>query len=112
MWKDWATNIAKKQEQQISQNSTLRKTKRQERLRRKNHKSNKTFSYYVKRLSNKYGKNCKNNKFHKILHLEKEKFKKGLASSLSKSGILLNLLFLRFLRYLSRVFSAREKNPC
>ena len=35
-----------------------------------------------------------------------------LISSFSKSGILLNLLFLRFLRYLSRVFSARKKNSC
>ena len=35
-----------------------------------------------------------------------------LVSSFSKSGILLNLLFLRFLRYLSRAFSARKKNHC
>ena len=39
--------------------------------------SNKNFSCYVKRLSNKYGKNSKNNKFHKILRLEREKVKKG-----------------------------------
>ena len=32
-----------------------------------------------------------------------------LVSSFSKSGILLNLLFLR---YLSRMFSDRKKNPC
>ena len=37
--------------------------------------------YYVKRLSNKYGKNSKNNKFHKILHLERGKVKKGLGMS-------------------------------
>ena len=34
-----------------------------------------------------------------------------LISSFSKSGILLHFLFLRFLRYLSRVFLARKKNP-
>ena len=33
-------------------------------------------------------------------------------SSFSKSRILLNLLFLRYLRYLSWVFSASKKNPC
>ena len=48
---------------------------------RKNRKSNKNFSYYVKRLSNKYGKSCKNNKFHKILHLERGKVKKGFSKS-------------------------------
>ena len=35
-----------------------------------------------------------------------------LASSVSKSWFFLDLLFLRFLRYLSRVFSASKKNPC
>ena len=34
-----------------------------------------------------------------------------LASLLSKSGILLHLLFLLYLRYLSQVFLARKKNP-
>ncbi|CAH3027637.1 unnamed protein product [Porites evermanni] len=48
---------------------------------RKNRKSSKNFSCYVKRLSNKYGKNSKNNKFHKILHLEREKVKKGFSKS-------------------------------
>ena len=48
---------------------------------RKNCKSNKDFSCYVKRLSNKYGKNGKNNKFNEILHLEREKVKKGLEMS-------------------------------
>ena len=48
---------------------------------RKNCKSNKDFSCYVKRLSNKYGKNSKNNKFNEILHLEREKVKKGLEMS-------------------------------
>ena len=43
---------------------------------RKLRKSNKNFSYHVKRLSrNKYGKF---NKFNKILDLEREKAKKGL----------------------------------
>ena len=44
---------------------------------RKNRKSNNNFSSYVKILSNKYGKNSKNNKFHKILHLKRGKVKKG-----------------------------------
>ena len=35
-------------------------------------------SCYPKRLSNKYGKKGKNNKFNEILHLEREKAKKGL----------------------------------
>ena len=35
-----------------------------------------------------------------------------LVPSFSKSRILLNLLSLRFLRYLSPVFSASKKNPC
>ena len=34
-----------------------------------------------------------------------------LTSSLSKSRILLHLLFLRFFRYLSSMFLARKKNP-
>ena len=32
-------------------------------------------------LSNKYGKNRKNNKFNKILHLEREKVKNGFVKS-------------------------------
>ncbi|CAH3041543.1 unnamed protein product [Porites lobata] len=48
---------------------------------RKNRKITNNFSCYVKRLSNKYGKNSKNNKFHKILHLEREKVKKGFSKS-------------------------------
>ena len=47
----------------------------------KNPKSNKNFSCYVKSLSNKYGKNSKNNKFHKIQHLKREKVKKGFETS-------------------------------
>ena len=35
----------------------------------------------MKRLSNKYGKNNKNNKSHKILHLERGKVKKGFEIS-------------------------------
>ena len=40
--------------------------------------SNKNFSSYVKILSNKYGNNSKNNKFNRILHLEREKGKESL----------------------------------
>ena len=32
----------------------------------------------MKRLSNKYGKNSKNNKFNRILHLERDKSKESL----------------------------------
>ena len=39
------------------------------------------FSCYVKRLSNKYGKNSRNNKFFKILLLQREKVKKGCVKS-------------------------------
>ena len=67
-------------------NTTLRKRKGQEGLLevrkfRKNRKSNKNFSPNVKRLSNKYGENSKSNKFHKILHLEREKVKKNFQKS-------------------------------
>ena len=48
---------------------------------RKNRKSKKNFSCYVKRLSNKYGKNSKNNNIFKILHLQREKVKKGFVKS-------------------------------
>ena len=43
----------------------------------------------MKRLSNKYGygKNSKNNKFHKILHLEREKVKKGFSKSVNLTKI-------------------------
>ena len=34
-------------------------------------------------LSNKYGKNSKNNKFNEILHLEREKAKKGLEKAVN-----------------------------
>ena len=47
----------------------------------KNHESNKNFSCHVKRLSDKYIKSNKNNKFNKILHSEREKDKKGFEKS-------------------------------
>ena len=47
----------------------------------KNHESNKNFSCHVKRLSDKYIKSNKNNKFNKILHSEREKDKKGFQKS-------------------------------
>ena len=37
-------------------------------ISQKNCISNRTFSGYVKRLSNKYDENSKNDKFNKILH--------------------------------------------
>ena len=59
---------------------------------RKKGKSNKNFSSDVKILSNKYGKNSKNNKFHKILHLERGKVKKGFEMS-AKFGTFLSSNF-------------------
>ena len=83
MWKDWATNVAK-----ITRITNLTKyyTYKEKRSRRalvspqfrRNRKSNKNCSCYVKRLSNKYGKNSKNNKFNRILPLESEKGKERL----------------------------------
>ena len=35
----------------------------------------------MKILSNQYGKNSKNNKFNKILHLKRERVKKGFEMS-------------------------------
>ena len=48
---------------------------------RKFRKRNKDFSCYVKRLSNKYRKNSKIDKFNIILDLQAEKAKKGLEKS-------------------------------
>ena len=48
---------------------------------RKFRKGNKNFSCYVKRLSNKYRRNSKIDKFNKILDLQAEKAKKGLEKS-------------------------------
>ena len=67
----------------FQQNSTLRKRKGKEGPRkvRKFRKRNNNFSCYVKRLSNKYRKNSKIDKFNKILDLQAEKAKKGLEKS-------------------------------
>ena len=48
---------------------------------RKFRKRKKNFSCYVKRLSNKYRKNSKIDKFNIILDLQAEKAKKGLEKS-------------------------------
>ena len=68
----------KQQEQQISQNSTLRKTKGQEGLRevRKNLKSNKNCPCYVRRFSNKQAEIARITNLTKSA-LEREKIKKG-----------------------------------
>ena len=67
----------------IPQNSTLRKRKGQEGLQDvrkfpKNRKSNKNFSSYVKRLSNKYGKNSMNKQISQNSTLGKRKGQEGL----------------------------------
>ena len=72
MWKHWVTNVAKiaiDLAEREKVNNGFREV-------RKLRKSNKNFSYHVKRLSrNKYGKF---NEFNKILDLEREKAKKGV----------------------------------
>ena len=60
---------------------TLRKRKVQEELQEvcnflKNRESNKNFSCFVGRFSNKYSKNSKNNILNKILDLEREKVRR------------------------------------
>ena len=67
----------------MPQNSTLRKRKGQEGLQDvrkfpKNRKSNKNFSSYVKRLSNKYGKNSMNKQISQNSTLGKRKGQEGL----------------------------------
>ena len=47
----------------------------------------------MKRLSNKYGKNSKNNKFNKILHLERDKVKNGFVKSANFAKIKKHLDF-------------------
>ena len=44
-------------------------------ISQKNCISNRTFSCHVKRLSNKYGENSKNDKFNENLNLEREMVK-------------------------------------
>ena len=82
-WKDWVTYVAKTARITNLTKYYLRERKGQEGLREvrkfwKNRKSNKNFSFYVKRLSNKYGRNSKNNEFNRILHLKREKGKESL----------------------------------
>ena len=62
-------------------NKCSKRASRCPQISQKNPKSNKNFSCNVKILRNKYGKNSKNNKFHKILHLESGKVKKGFSKS-------------------------------
>ena len=62
------------------------------------------FSSYVKRLSNKYGKNSKKNKFHKILHLERQKVKKGFSKSANFAKIA------KVTRRLSNKYGKNSKN--
>ena len=47
-------------------------------ISQKSKKQQEFFMLYVKRLSNKYRKNSKNNKLNRILHLQREKGKESL----------------------------------
>ena len=59
-------------------------------------KKTRIFPAMWKVLSNKYGKNSKNNKFHKILHLEREMVKKGFEMSANFAEIAkVTIIFLR-----------------
>ena len=66
----------------------------------------------MKRLSNKYGKNSKNNKFHKILHLEREKVKeKGFEMSANFGKIAkVTRIFLPYVKRLSNKYGKNSKN--
>ena len=66
----------------------------------------------MKRLSNKYGKNsvCKNNKFHKILHLEREKVKKGFEMSANFAKIAKVTKFSCYVKRLSNKYGKNSKN--
>ena len=65
----------------------------------------------MKRLSNKYGKNSKNNKFHKILHLEREKVKKGFSKSanFAKIAKVTRILISCYVKRLSNKYSKNDK---
>ena len=66
----------------------------------------------MKKLSNKYGKNSKNNKFHKILHLEREKVKeKGFEMSANFGKIAkVTRIFLPYVKRLSNKYGKNSKN--
>ena len=64
----------------------------------------------MKRLSNKYGKNSKNNKFHKILHLEREKVKKGFEISKFRKNRKSNKNFSSYVKRLSNKYGKNSKN--
>ena len=65
---------------------------------------------YVKRLSNIYGKTSKNNKFHKILHLEREKVKKGFERSKFRKNRKSNKNFSYYVKRLSNKYGKNSKN--
>ena len=66
----------------------------------------------MKRLSNKYGKNSKNNKFNKILHLERAKVKKGFEKSanFTKIAKLTTEDFFLHVKRLSNKYRKNSKN--
>ena len=74
----------------------------------------KNFSCCVKRLSNKNGKNSRNNKFFKILLLQREKAKKGFVKS-ANFALKDALIYLRtayfifsYTHYIQLMFTANE----
>ena len=64
----------------------------------------------MKRLSNKYGKNSKNNKFHKILHLEREKVKEKGFAEMSANFAKIAKVTRIFLPYVKRLSNKYGKN--
>ena len=79
--KNWLANCFRNFSKKDLKKTATEKYRRRNSKCRKNRKSKKNFSCYVKRLSNKYGKNSRNNKFFKILLLQRQKAKKGFVKS-------------------------------
>ena len=64
--KNWLANCFRNFSKKDLKKTAIEKYRRRNGKCRKNRKSKKNFSCYVKRLSNKYGKNSRNNNFSKF----------------------------------------------
>ena len=61
----------------------------------------------MKRLSNKYGKNSKNSKFYKIVHLQRERVKNGFVKSANFAKV---TTFSCCVKRLSNKYGTNSKN--
>ena len=107
-----ASKNSKNDKLDFQQDSRLRKRKGKEGPRkvRKFRKRNKNFSCYVKRLSNKYRKNSKIDKFNKILDLQAEKAKNGLEKSANFAKIAeVTRIFLAICRITSNRYRKKQE---